>query len=296
MRGPVLDALRAIGKELDADIYPRVCNGGIVAPSGFDVAIRITGAEKTDERKRQARSPAGSRQGASGRQRQAGGYRKARSAAPLVSERVRQAYLGQLDAITKAYPLTRSWQQREGLWLSIESSILVGLDRRATFLVAFPFFEGAPPKGWGFWSTLISSKWIGPRHTNFPDGSICAYEPRDLTWQSGGSIVSLLDLYTLWALRHLHLEVIGRWPGRQSVPHAFERLQELRDNELCGCEAGCRNYIDCCKPSDLAADRAAIAMDFLGNFARFQTRQPPERIWRFLRKRDDPPGFLEELR
>jgi hypothetical protein len=149
------------------------------------------------------------------------------------------------------------------MWLRTDSLLLDGLTRKATFLTHIPFDRGGRASAWGYWTTAVSASWIGPRHTNFPDGSICAFEPRDGTWSVGDKIVKLLDLYTLWALRHLHLEVFGRWPGHQSVPIPYERLQELKDDELCGCDQADLLYSECCKPADLALDRQEAFADFL---------------------------------
>jgi hypothetical protein len=112
-----------------------------------------------------------------------------------------------------------------------------------------------------------------------PDGSICAFDPDDGTWAIGGSIVSLLDLYTLWALRHFHLQVFGYWPGRQVASFVMERLLELKPFEHCGC-GGDKPYEKCCQAADLKADRLSETIKFsdLGGFRRC----PPQAILKFL--------------
>lgn len=287
--------LRKIGQQLDEGIFPNVFNDGIVALNDSAASTATVGAEKKNEPTRQKRSSTGSWQGTARWQRQAGRSRSPGNSAPVVSPVLREEYRRQLDGIMAAYPRTAVWRHEEGLWLSVESAIIAGFNRRATFIVALPYFENAIPKAWGFWTTHISWDWIGPRHTNFPDGSICAFEPRDASWVTGGDIVSLLDLYTLWALRHLHLNFVGHWPGRQSVTHAYERLVELKDEEFCGCDSGQLRYADCCKQADMAADRNALASDFLVNFSKFQPRRVPPRIQRILTHREGPPSFTEDL-
>ena len=129
-----------------------------------------------------------------------------------------------MSSIEVAYPGTQFWTSNEALWLLVESGVLPGVFPKANFVVGINFAEKSV-KGWGFRGCyLVGYEWIGPRHTNFPDGSICAYDIRDATWAFGDSLVELLDLYTLWALRHLHLSTLGRWPGAQSIPHAYERI------------------------------------------------------------------------
>jgi hypothetical protein len=175
------------------------------------------------------------------------------------------------------------------MWLLTNSAVLNGLGKKATFLVAIPFDPRLRVRSWGFWTTVIGVRWIGPRHTNWPDGDICAYTPSDGTWKVGGSLVKLLDLNTLWALRHLHFEEFGRWPGYHSAPHPYERITELQDDEFCGCENSHRLYRDCCKVSDLAEDQARIALDFCLRYLGGGTRRAPEIIAKFAMRRSDPP-------
>ena len=134
--------------------------------------------------------------------------------------------------------------------------------------------------------------WIGPRHTNMPDGSICAFDPKDGTWKIGGSLVSLLDLYTLWALRHLHLQVYGYWPGRQVANFVAERFLELKPFEHCGCGGG-KSYAECCSVNDLKADRLYETIRFcdLGGFQRC----PPQPVLSFVRGDGPPPAIAEVL-
>lgn len=288
--------LRKIGQQLDAGMFPKVFNDGIIAPNDSIIVSATGGAEQKNGSRKQSRPAAGSWEGTARRERKAGRSRSSRNAAPLVNPLLRREYRRQLDEIRAAYPRTKVWDYDEGMWLSVESAIIGGLDRRAAFVVAIPFFDHASPKAWGFWTRCASWDWIGPRHTNFPDGSICAFEPRDCTWSSGDKIMTLLDLYTLWALRHLHLELVGHWPGRQSVAHPYERLHELKDGELCGCDDGELRYGDCCKPSDLAEDHSILAADFLSNFSKFQSRKAPQCIQQILTRGASPPSFHEELR
>lgn len=166
------------------------------------------------------------------------------------------------------------------MWLRTESTIIYGLARRATFLTAIPYDENTRPKSWGFWQTPLFIQWIGPRHTNFPDGSVCAYEPRDGTWTSEKGIVALLDFYSIWALQHLYLENLERWPGHQSVWHPHERLTEMREDEYCGCENSDRLYGECCRPKDLTLNRIDMAFDFWKIFGKH--RSPPEVISKFM--------------
>lgn len=291
----ILKTLREIGTQLDQNQFPRVHNGGVVMPSETTVSPSTLGKEKSNASSRQRRSATRPWQGAPGWQRQAYRPRPTRGATPDVCTSLQKQYEAELDAVQEAYPDTKCWHQTEGMWLLTDSILLHGLGKKATFLTMIPYIKKFTVKGWGFWTTPIYNEWIGPRHTNFPDGSICAFEPRDETWINGDSIVKLLDLYSLWALRHQHLEILGRWPGYQSVPHPYERLTELRDNEYCGCANSDRMYVDCCKKHDLARDQTADALDFLLNLPNCGLRTPPKDFLRLIRHREEPPPIINFL-
>ena len=183
-----------------------------------------------------------------------------------------------MDGLNDTYPGTLVWAQRDGLWFRSPSALLPGLGFGAELLVCMQFVPFPAYRAWAFWS---DRGWIGPRHTNFPDGSICAFDLRDGTWQLGDTLIELLDLYTVWALKHLHLEVLGRWPGAQSVPFLYERLWEFRDDELCGCgESEDKTYAECCKPGDSQASVVQAAINF--SLPRFGgLRAPPQAVTAF---------------
>lgn len=118
---------------------------------------------------------------------------------------------------------------------------------------------------WAFWYSEVAGAgldWAAPYE--FPRWvHLRLLERRDGTWAFGDSLVTLLDLYSVWALRHLHHEVFGRWPGPQAVTQPYERMLELADDEHCGClSSEGHRYIDCCKTKDLQRNRIAEAMKF----------------------------------
>lgn len=295
MQAQTKNALQEIGLQLDCSQFPCVYNGGFVKPSDTVVVSSFLGEEKQDVSFRQRRSKTRSWQRSAGWQRQTYRPRTSGRTTSFICSSLRESYEAELDALMDAYPGTKIWQQEEGLWLLTESAVLAGLGKKATFLCAIPYSPILFTRSWGFWTTLISTEWIGPRHTNFPDGSICAFEPQDGTWKNGDSIIKLLDLYSLWALRHEHLKEFGRWPGHQSVHHPHERLSELRDDEFCGCAHSNRLYSECCKQKDLARNLVADFMDFWFHFAGQQHRKPPQTITDFIRKRIKPPPIIDLL-
>jgi hypothetical protein len=296
-------ALREIGEQLDSFSFVYVKNGGLVVPSGPALLPRILGTEKENGKSRETRSETGPRAGtpawqgsAFGPRAPGDGSRPPGETASVVGAGVREIYEDELNAVQRAYPGTQHWMQDDGMWVLAESSLLPGFFPKANFLVGISFANRSV-RSWGFWgASAIGYSWIGPRHTNFPDGSICAFEQQyDRTWLVGDPLIDLLDLYTLWAVRHLHLRDLGRWPGYQAVPHAYERILELKENEHCGCQNSHKLYGECCRNTDLggrglAPNRLALAIDFTFRFAG-GLRKPPAAVLRFLRDRVVPPSF-----
>ncbi len=196
-----------------------------------------------------------------------------------------------LDQKADNKPFKGGYQQ-DGLILLTESEILFGLNRPATFLVVIPYANNLVVKAWGFWVISINIDWIGPRHTNFPDSSICAFEPSDATWTKSDSLVELLDLYSLWALRHLYLKIHGRWPGQQAVQSPYERILELRSDEYCGCKQSDKLYAECCQRKDLKNNHVANAVNFILACSSGY-RKPPEVVMNFIHTQSNPPKIVE---
>lgn len=290
MEARALNMLARIGEHLDQHVFPCVANGGFVVLN--DSAVPSTeSTEKDHARQKQTGSTAGSRKGTTGWQGPAGGTRSSSDAASLIGSDSQTQYEVELRALDTHYPGARLWHQEDGFWILTPSQLLHGNRRHAMFLTGISF-QGRSVRSWAFWVGAIAfPEWIGPRHTNFPDGSVCAFEPLDGTWIFGDPIVQLLDIYTLWALRHLYLREFGRWPGYQCVHFPGERLLELRGDEHCGCGSGKRLYADCCMPSDLAGNRIAMLLDFA--WATGGVRRPPHVVERFVRSQQEPPSLRD---
>ena len=288
--GDYVQVVRMHGLYLDRDVFPEVLDGGLVAPGSCAVPPYL-GAETENVGTRPFPSTPRASTSSSGAASAAPASEASAWApsatTPLERASIRARYEDALDAVHAAYPGTRIWHDQDGMWLLSESSIVQGRDRAAIFLVAFSWAHAAA-KGWGFWRDRIGSvRWIGPRHTNFPDGSICAFHPADGTWVFGDPIVALLDLYTVWALRHLHLELFNHWPGPQAVFHPYERRMELHASERCGCGSG-RTYRDCCASQDAARKVVPDAVSFAIQFAGGR-REPPSRLAQFALNLAQPP-------
>lgn len=287
-----LEILRHLGDNLNKDIFPRIMNGGIVTPNDAMQPITPWAKEIKNVQQRQRRSTARPWAGNAGGQREADGPGQTSATSPLVNTDLHNLYESELTAVQQAYPSTRVWKQSEGLWLLTESILLPGLWQKAVFLTGIPYSRTHVVRSWGFWvgAPLLTPMWIGPRHTNFPDGSVCAFEPTDNTWNLGESLVGLLDIYTLWALRQLHLQVFHTWPGRQVAHFVHERITEISLGEYCGCGSNVV-YRDCCRANDMARDRLLGALQYLS----FGGRTLPLVLQQFIRKLEAPPRLGELL-
>lgn len=290
MNTSTLSILKEIGNQLDNGQFPRVYNSGIIEPENPAVVHQTQGKETRNGRRKRKKRPAtrpwerpSRGQGATR------GSRNADSLSPLISTKLQRRYERHVAELIRVYPDTEYWDTVMGMWLKVESSLLMGADQKATFLIFLPYVESVRVQAWGFWTTLFTQVWIGPRHTNYPDGSICAFEPSDNTWATGKNLVLLLGLYSLWAVKHLHLELVGQWPGYQAVHHPYERMTEIKDNEYCGCETVSKRYIECCKIIDFSMDISEIKADFRKRYG--AARIPPKSVLDYMNGKGPLPSF-----
>lgn len=293
----VMSVLRLIGAALDERRTVRVIDGGVVV---LDEEPATTEEVEVDYGQESRRPAARSRQGTPRRKRS-----PERQGASGSRPRVRSLVSGyerQIGDVEKAYPGAKLYRDEHGLWLSAPSLILEGCGRRAIFLIALPDTPDVEPRGWAFWEQGGRQWWIGPRHTNFFDGSVCAFSSaKESIWSPGGDLCALLDIYSVWALRHLHLEFVGRWAGRQhalldhrGLPDPYYRLVEFELDELCSCQSG-KVYGQCCRPSDLACDFPAAMRVFERRHTGrgIRDRGPPKTVVSFVGGMNEPPPIIE---
>jgi hypothetical protein len=292
--------LQQVGAALDDHRPLRVHQHGRVEINDRSSA-NAPAMENGDERQGKRRSPTRSRKRTAGRQRASCGSRPSGAAPRVGGSDLQAAYQDQVTAISEAYPSLQTFADKDGMWLLATSSIIPGLAREATFLVALPYQPSIRARAWGFWTAAKEARWIGPRHTNFADGSICAFSSSDGVWREGESLTTLLDLYSVWSLRHLFLETFGRWPGKQyGLPgadyrtEAYYRLKECLDDELCACGSETRRYAECCKLFDSQRNILELIPIFLrqtgGGLAR---RRPPDAVLSYIEGRTALPGLAE---
>ena len=274
--------LRRVGRALDNDEPIRVFRDGVVIA---EEAIQpdLQEGKRPNESERTRGSAAGSRKRPARRGRPPHRPRPSGPATRLSVGGLRRAYRSHVADLQLAYDRVKTWPDEIGMWLAVESSLLSDLDFAATFLIGIPYVPMAQPRSWGFWKYRKGIEWIGPRHTNFPDGSVCAFAPDDGVWVEGGSLTSLVDFYSVWAVRHLFLAEFGRWPGRQQAPGPFYRLIEFREGELCSCGSGER-YYQCCRLRDQAIDLLTSKREFnaWSGGHELGDRHPPSSITDFM--------------
>jgi len=295
MQPDVEKILEEIGSQLDRNIFPLVMNGGIVTPNVSTVPSEILGEEfENHDTQRQRGSTTRPWQRTTRRQRASSRSRSTSAPSSFICNDLQERYESQLDLVRSVYPETKIYRQPEGLWLLTKSNLLNGLNEKAIFLIGIPFSPSITVRSWGFWESIVGMSWIGARHTNFPDGSICAFEPKDNTWSSGEPLVNLIDLYTVWAVRHFYLKHFNLWPGAQSVHIVAERILELHSNECCGC-GSIAKYADCCQKNDLSQNRISEVVSFFLHSPNYGKRNPPLPVEEFIRTQKQIPSLRELL-
>lgn len=250
-----LTLLERIGKGLDEGIYPIVHDGGIVEPGRSHSRILEPGEEKFYGKERQRGSTTGPGEGTTGRSRSSGGPSARGSGSTCTASsflsKLNDEALADLLGVAGAYRQVRLRATPDLVWLLNCVTPIRGLDDSAILITAYPLDPSYEVTSWAWWGPGII--WIGPRHTNFVGGSVCAFQPKDGTWYRGEPLIELIDLQVLWIVRHLYLREFGYWPGRQELHTAYERLRDHRPGEMCGCDSG-RRYEECCRESDERID------------------------------------------
>ena len=92
-----------------------------------------------------------------------------------------------------------------GVWLSGWIQPVIGIRAEAWLELCYPYAPAVPIKAWAWWER---GTWIGPRHTNYGDGSICAYERQitpgiaagrwSILWTSRPAGLSATYIFVAW--------------------------------------------------------------------------------------------------
>jgi hypothetical protein len=265
-----------VGDALDIDEQLAVGHGGEVFVNSHD--------ESEDHAERECEGPAGGQ----GPQRRPGQCLRARQeAGSCAPARFRGGslaehyLLGEAD-VRERYDANFTISGN-GLWVVSPSSPLGEDGPQFHLAVAFPFSIQMQPKGWAFGKLGQFPKAVGPRHTNFPDQSICAQGSDDGAWYPSEGVRPLLNLYSTWLLRQLYLAEVGRWPGRQWGPSPLYRRTEFHRDEWCGCGKLAR-YRECCHAADLnVSDEEARQEHIRVTGGEYRQRRVPKEVMNFAR-------------
>ena len=208
------------------------------------------------KRQRTARSAAESRErqrAQSGRSpRRSGRWKRFAPQNPVLSKRAEAHHVDGLGLLISSYPNTGVINEAEHCWLSVPALPLGEDGPRAIFLILYPTNSHLRIKAWGFWVEGPALVPMGPRHTNYPDGTICAFPEDRSIWYRKKGITLLVDLFSEWAVRQLHWHEFGTWPGAQLGPTPVYRLAQFNEAEQCYCGSE-KAYGTCHRDSDMDA-------------------------------------------
>lgn len=287
-----LTLLQRIGTDLGEDVYPVVHDGGIVEPALSRRQISEPGKETFYGEERTRGSAAGKRERTTG-----GSWPSGRSSptgsgstctASSFLSKLNDEVLADLLGVAGAYRQVRLRATPDLVWLLNCVTPIRGLDDSAILITAYPLDPSYEVTSWAWWGPGIM--WIGPRHTNFVGGSVCAFQPKDGTWYRGQPLIKLIDLQVLWVVRHLYLREFDYWPGRQELHAAYERLRDHRPREMCGCDSG-QQYEECCRERDERMD----PIDRILKAPNESERKPPSILTEFVFGHRKTAPFLPDL-
>lgn len=267
--------LRTVGEAIDGGRQPTVFHGGFV---GF------SDATESEVRKNVAGQKAGSESGP-----RSGRRARARSGAQAAGHAFRsdalEAAHGAGFRILAQHYEALAFEDKSGLWVVVKSYPLGRGGPEVHFLIAVPLDQRLAPRGWAFATVGPRAELMSLKHTNFPDASICAFTPECRPWPNPDGLLGLVDIYVLWAIRKLHRDCFGWWPGPQLGACAHYRLREFDPREECGCGSN-RRYGDCHLSADLLANPETGAAEFKRLFGGdYEDRRPPEHVMEAARSR-----------
>ena len=107
-------------------------------------------------------------------------------------------------------PSAKLWPDRVGTWLVVRAFPIREVGPQALLLIAVPL-GGPRVFAWAYWYGQGQATWIGPRHTNFNEGSICAFPLQSNHLDCEWPLTRYLDLLSEWCARHLYLAVHEKW-------------------------------------------------------------------------------------
>lgn len=263
-----INRLEALGQALDLEQQLSVFHEGFV---GFSYESEVNDYAQGTAQRSAARPRPGQRTTERTRRGEAGEAHRFRSGA------IEEAFGTEFRILARDYSAL-GFEDRDGLWVMVKSNPLGSQGPQIHFAVAFPLNRIATPRGWAFSRIGPRSRLMSLKHTNFPDASICAFLPNDGSWKPTDGMTALIDHYSVWAVKSLHRQFVGYWPGKQYGACALYRRMEFEPREWCGCLSG-KRYQDCHQGADLIVSETAGRQEFRRLFrCDYETRAAPVAI------------------
>lgn len=247
-----ISRLADLGSALDKEQVLSVFRGGFV---GFCDADESEVMQHVARKAGRSTARPWSGQRAAERPRRAAG-----EAHNFRSEAAERAFGTELRILAQHYAAL-AIEDQNGLWVVAPSAPLGRDGPQIHFLIAFPFDRSVIPRGWAFDRIGRQARPMALKHTNFPDGSICAFMADEGAWAPEDGMTALVDHYSVWAVKSLHRQHLGWWPGKQFGACALYRRMEFMPLEQCGCLSG-KRYRDCHQGADLVVDEGSARREF----------------------------------
>jgi hypothetical protein len=197
------------------------------------------------------------------------------------SQALVKRYLGFRPEMLLYYPTAHFREVDRGLWITTRIYPLGRGGPCYWVCLLLPDSAVFSPKAFAFYRLAPVPRPVGPRHTNFPDGSICAFTDEDDAWRPGDNPKILLNLYAEWLVCYLFLRRERRWPGRQVGFDATYRQCEFNVREWCHCGSGAR-YGTCHYQSDATEVEELQAS---GRYEPLPDRVVPNNVIKFAKSR-----------
>lgn len=271
-----LDHLRQLGQAIHAGHQPLVFDGGFVS------LVEQRESEVNKNVKPRTRNRSAPRQGQG--QRKPRRPRSSGKAKPFRTGATEEAHGVGFRLLAQHYEALASEQQR-GLWVAVKAYPLGSRGPQAHFLVGIANDSSVMPRAWAFQEIGERVSPFPLKHTNFPDASICAFTQASKAWIWEDGLLSLVDHYSLWAVKSWHRQITGWWPGRQVGVCGFYRRKEFAPSEWCGCESD-KLYSDCHMAADTMLDERFARIEFQRLFrVDYDNRAVPADVLRAAKSR-----------
>lgn len=286
--------IREVGAALFEGRGLQAQHGGFIAVLDSTPTQDVKGNDDVQGQELQ-RPAAGSRQGRQGPSGRPGQSRPGSSDRPgaVLS---RERLIGQAgEQLREHYSGVRLWKEigGNGVWLAVSVFPVGEGGPQADFIIALPKDPTFRILSWGFWRTDSRPVWIGPKHTNYPDGSACAFPAQSGVWTPAHGITGYVDRMAEWGMRQLFLDAEGLWPGAQEGEHLYYRLRHTHPAESCTRCRGLRRYEECCRSRDQAEFSGGHRSDFLSRYlCEVGEQRPHVRMVEWAaQKRRSPPSM-----